>query len=337
MASAEPRFTAGNKIDLIRGLGWYANNSEKSFSRAWALEWLSRVDPAQAKRLNNAPDSAFSNRGYICRMMNRGFEANEKLVNDLKKFFNEIQVSDKVAIQPVQASEKPKIVPVKKLPINTSMSSLDGALMNCIRGKWDNTFEFSHVNRKDLEFVHAYAKALLKDFNDHREDYVLAHIVAMRPVLKKAIEEIDKLVAHIDKNKTRVAVTAPKKINPATMIKLVKYQKEDVALKLKSVALSSVIGCKKLYVYDVSKRRIMCFQASTAQGLVFSGTTIKNWDPSKSTGKTVRKPEEFFAPFVETGSLSVINKLYADIKGKATPILTGRTNDTLIFLKASEQ
>lgn len=333
----EPRKFEKGRIGLINGLNFYSANYEPKDSKIWALEWLETHDPMQAIRLKDAKDWQFSNRGFVCRMMTRGWEADAETMARINTFFHTL-VPEKEQASKSPVAPPPKKVPVKKHYINTSMCSLDDALEDAMAGKklekW--VFAFSHTNKKDLEEVVAYSKRILKEMNDYREAYHLDTIYAIRPVLKQAQAEAETLLAHVERTKHKVAVSAPKKINPTVMAKAVKYQREEKTLGIKSMIPSSVVGSKKCYVYDVAKRRLMLFVAVDAKGLLFSGTTIKNFDPAKSLGKTIRKPDVFFAQFKDGMSLSLLNKMYGDIAGKATPVLTGRTNEALMFLKASE-
>lgn len=335
--ASEPRKFDKGRIGLINGLNFYSGNFESKDSKIWALEWLETHDLMQAIRLKDAKDWQFSNLGFVCRMMTRGWEADAETIARVNTFFRTL-VPEKEQAAESPVAPPPKKAPVKKHYINTSMCSLDDALELAQAGKESDkwTFSFSHTNKKDLEEVVAYCKRILKEMNDYREAYLLKTIYAIRPVLKQAQAEAETLLAHVEKTKHKVAVSAPKKINPTVMAKAVKYQREEKSLGLKSVLPSSIVGSKKCYVYDVAKRRLMLFVAVDARGLMFSGTTIKNFDPSKSLGKTIRKPDVFFAQFKNGVSLSAINKAYGDVAGKATPVLTGRTNETLMFLKASE-
>ena len=333
----EPKTGHGSgKLGLIRGLNFYSSRYEAKDSKAWALQWLKVTDPVKAKRLSPAKDWQFKNLGYVCRMITKGYEADADLLARLHSFFDKLEPAKEAAPMSMAPAAVKKAVTIKGLNINLSMQSLDEQMDNACTGKPVGAFTFSHTSKKELDAVVKYSKDLLKDFNDHREDYLLKTIHALRPVLKLAITEAEKFLTHIEKTKTAVAASAPKKINAATMTRTVKYQGADETLKLKSIPLTSVVGSKKLYVYDTAKRRLMLFICANSQGLMFSGTTIKNYDPAKSVGKTIRKPEVFFGQFKDGLSLSIINTAFGAIPGKATPVLTGRTNETLLFLKVSE-
>ena len=328
--SPEPRFHKSDKIELMTGLNYYAANHEWKESKEWALVWIKKNMPELHKKLSGAKDWQFSNRGYVCRMIQHGFDAGESILENLRSFFTNMVPEKAEAAAP--AAPKPV---VKKHYINMSMCSLDDQMENAMAEKPVGKFEFSHTNAKDLEQVIAYCKKTLAEFNDLRDYYHLDTIVKLRPVLKSAVIEAEKFLDHISKNKTKIA-TAPKTINPAQMVKLVKYQKEEASLKLKSVSPAAVVGSKKCYMYDVSKRRIMLFVSNSAQGFMFTGTTLKNYDPTKCVAKTIRKPEKFFGDYNANPTMTGINTLFKGIAGKETAVTTGRINENIIFLKVSE-
>lgn len=332
---SEPKNFAPSKIGLINGLNFYSSRYERKDSKVWSLEWLRENNPTKAKYLAAAKDWQFKNYGFVCRMIAKGFNADSALIARIHAFFETIvPEADSRTTEYVPTAPKKHVI--KGLNINPSMIALDEQIDNACTGKPVTPFHFSHTKKSELDAVEAYCRNLLKDFNDHREDYLLKTIHALRPILKNAIVKVESLKSHIEKTKTAVAASAPKKINVASMVRAVKHQVKDEALGIRSVPLTSVVGAKKLYVYDTAKRRLMLYVCSNSSGLMFSGTTIKNYDPAKSSGKTIRKPEEFFKGFKDGITLSLINTGYAKIAGKATPVLTGRTNEALIFLKASD-
>lgn len=336
---AEPKEFENTKTGLMNGLNWYAKNSEIKKSKVWALAYLQKTNPAQAKRLAGAKDYLFGNRGYLCRMISRGFVADQATLDELNKFFEDIKltkdVESKVVVTPV---DKPKDAPkpVKiKIPFNSSMASLDEQIDSAMEGRTTKAVSFDINKKEDIEYVVKKAKEISKDMSEHPQDYHPKTIKAVRPILRNAITDAEKILVEINKTKTKPAESAPKNISPAQMVKDVRYLKEDPALKIKSVPLTSVVGAKKCYCYDVEKRRLMLFVSADNKGLLFTGTTIKNYDPTKSVGKTIRKPEEFFKKLGDGVTMSTINTAYSAINGKATPVLTGRTNPSIVFLKAS--
>ncbi len=335
---AEPKFTTGGKSHLIDGLNYYSYHSEPKYSKLWSIEWLNANNlPHEAARLAAAPDYLFSNRGFFCRMISRGFVATDEQIASLVQFFKDIVVEKAPSLTHPDAQAKPKVTPVKRKRMNTSQQNLDVVLDDVCHGKPSSRVELE-PNRADLEDVIEFCKGTLKELVEYREAYRVDDIAAMRLVLKDTIASAEKLLLQLTKTQHKVTASAPAKVNPATMIRAVKFKLKEDTLNIRSVPLSNVIGAKKMYLYDTKLRKIMLLQSATAQGFAFSGTTIKNWDPTKSSCKTLRKPDVFFNSIGgSSATMSVINKAYESNSSNALPVLTGRTNENLIFIKVSEQ
>ena len=332
---AEPKSYGEGKLGLIRGLNFYAANREMKDSKKWAIEWAKTNAKDIHAKLNGVKDFRFGNTGFICRMISRGWTADTDV---LERVIDKLTQLSKIKEETVAASPvapKPKVVR-KQHYVNTSMCSLDDQLENAMAGLAIGKFEFTHTIKKDLDQVVEYCKRTLKEMNDVREAYHVETIHKIRPVLKSAMAEAETLLAHIEKNKTKVAASAPKKINPANMVKTVKHLKEIPEYKVKGVPLTSVVSAKKVYAYDHKLRLLMMFVSTDAAGLLFSGTTIKNYDVKKSVRKTVRKPEALFAQIEKDGGgIAAYNKVFAGLTTTEAPVASGRTNDNMIFLKVS--
>lgn len=333
---AEPKTYGEGKIGLIRSLNFYAANREMKDSKKWAIEWAKTKSKDLAAKLANIKDHRFGNTGFICRMMTRGWVAD---TDTLERVTDRLVQLGKIkeqaaAVSPV--APKPKVAARKPFYTNTSMASLDDAVECAMTGVTVPKFEFTHSNKKDLDQVIEYGKRIMKEMNDAREAYHVEVIHQIRPVLKAAILEAETLLAHVEKNKTKVASSAPKKVNPTSMVKAVKHLKEFPELKLKGIPLTSVVGAKKLYTYDSKLRLLMLFVSNDSAGIMFSGTTIKNYDPVKSVRKTVRKPELLFAQVeADGGGITAYNKAYNTLTTTDAPVAHGRTNDAMVFLKVS--
>ncbi len=114
-------------------------------------------------------------------------------------------------------------------------------------------------------------------------------------------------------------------INKNAMVKSVKYQIKTFGKMQKSFIPLNVIGKKKMYVYDESKKLLLCYFSTT--GFTFSGTTLKDF-----TDKSVCLKIKDTA--ILTNSLSDLN----DIISKATSVKEvphGRFNETSVIVALS--
>ena len=116
------------------------------------------------------------------------------------------------------------------------------------------------------------------------------------------------------------------------LVKSLKYLKQDTALKIVSINPVDIIGAQVLWVYNVKNRKIGKYIAEDVGGaLGVKGTTITGYVESKSTQKTLRKPEEQIKQFLASSKVD-LRKYIENIK--TTEIkLNGRINADTILLK----
>jgi hypothetical protein len=116
------------------------------------------------------------------------------------------------------------------------------------------------------------------------------------------------------------------------LVKSLKYLKQDTALKIVSVNPVDIVGAEVLWVYNVKNRKLGRYVAEDQGGaLGVKGTTITGFNESKSTQKTLRKPEEQIKAFLASSKVE-LRKFLDNIK--TTEIkLNGRINADTILLR----
>jgi hypothetical protein len=116
------------------------------------------------------------------------------------------------------------------------------------------------------------------------------------------------------------------------LVRSLKYLKQDTGLKIVSVNPVDIVGAEVLWVYNVKTRKLGRYVAEDQGGaLGVKGTTITGFNESKSTQKTLRKPEEQIKAFLGSSKVE-LRKFLENIK--TTEIkLNGRINTDTILLK----
>jgi len=146
----------------------------------------------------------------------------------------------------------------------------------------------------------------------------------------------DKLFADLTAyNQTKKATKKAAVRKPPAKEKLVKnlkYLKQDAALKIVSINPVDIVGAEQLWVYNVKNRKLGRYVAEDQGGVLgVKGTTITGFNESKSTQKTLRKPEEQVKAFLASNKVE-LRKFLENIK--TTEIkLNGRINADTILLK----
>jgi len=123
----------------------------------------------------------------------------------------------------------------------------------------------------------------------------------------------------------------PKARSADKVVAKLKCMQSDPKLGLASVAPSTLLKAKTLWVFNTKNRKLGCYVVNElAEFLSVKGTTIINYDPALSMQKTIRKPEVLLKG---AGKLSRtrIQKLYDDVN--ATEIKqNGRINEHILLL-----
>ena len=146
----------------------------------------------------------------------------------------------------------------------------------------------------------------------------------------------DKLFADLTAyNQTKKATKKAAVRKPPQKEKLVrglKYLKQDAGMKLVSINPVDIVGVEQLWVYNVKNRKLGRYVAEDQGGVLgVKGTSITGFNETKSTQKTLRKPEEQIKAFLASNKVE-LRKFLENIK--TTEIaLNGRINADTILLK----
>ena len=146
----------------------------------------------------------------------------------------------------------------------------------------------------------------------------------------------DKLFADLTAyNQTKKATKKAAVRKPPAKEKLVrslKYLKQDAGMKLVSINPVDIVGAEQLWVYNVKNRKLGKYVAEDQGGVLgVKGTSITGFSETKSTQKTLRKPEEQVKAFLASNKVE-LRKFLDNIK--TTEIkLNGRINADTILLK----
>jgi hypothetical protein len=169
-----------------------------------------------------------------------------------------------------------------------------------------------------------------------------------KPQLKKLVAHCDQVILDCGKISGEAAKTRkPRKRKAKTAEQIVgkmKYCVEFEELKIKSVDPKLIVGAMQLWVYNTKTRKLGCYQADDAGGFSIKGTTILNFNETKSVQKKLRKPEVTIPEVLTGGKVFLRNvidrkvflrNVIDSIKAVASP-LNGRINQDVILLKVSK-
>jgi hypothetical protein len=167
----------------------------------------------------------------------------------------------------------------------------------------DTVEAYAHLKTADYKRLDAFYTALFDGFTQYGQVKRATKKAAVRKPPQK-----EKLVARL------------------------KYLKNDTTLKLVSIRPVDIIGAQILWVYNIKTRKLGRYVAEEMGGaLNVKGTTITGYNESKSTQKTMRKPEVQLKEFM--GASKVELRKYLESIKTTEVKLTGRINEDTLLLK----
>lgn len=149
------------------------------------------------------------------------------------------------------------------------------------------------INKNLNEFSHC----LLKKQEDGYDEYSEAYNYLSKAQIKDRVAALDALLNSVQKYTNIKSPKRKKEIDPAKVVKNVKFQEKEtlgIGKVLESKSPEKIIGATCCFLYN-TKYREFKFIAFTEKGGFVKGTTLQNVDYDKSFSIKIKKPDEFFA------------------------------------------
>ena len=188
-----------------------------------------------------------------------------------------------------------------------------------------------------IEKVYAERRAELELAQAKTDDQVTEGYKHLKAAdFKKHYAWLDELAKAIEQyrgvKKATKKARVKKSPSKEKLIAKLKYAKQDTALKLVSINPVDIIGCSELWVYNTKTRKLGKYVPGAYKtGLSVKGTTILDFDETKSVQKTLRKPEQQLADFMKVGKVQL--RKYMDTIKTTEIVLNGRCNEDTVLLR----
>jgi len=174
------------------------------------------------------------------------------------------------------------------------------------------------ISGKDLEMVENYS------------NFTKLSLRAYHSFIANMIEDAETYAGNQKRAK------APRKARPISVEKLVrnvKFQKADLALKIQSINPVRLIGAKRVWIYNTKSAVLQVYIAEEKNDLTVKGTKLIGWDDKVSYQKKLRKPEAAL-PTVTNESVRGVDK-FVDALTTIRKIVTGRLNEQSVILRVA--
>jgi hypothetical protein len=346
-AGTEPKFTAEvSQIDLMKSLSWYAQNKDSKDAYKWACDFIKKKHKLDVSSVIKNQSPTF---GFVCRIVSNGGVLSTKDQVWLDGEIENLKHSLKNRKQPVVVDEPKVVVPNIQDRIREKASEcigeLEGQLDDLILSKFSTEVSpYAVMHTLEIKGVHTkhisdWFKTKRIEFDDvlHTTDAELKEGYSnfSKPQLKKLIAWCDQVILDCGKIAGEaVKSRKPRKRKtktPEQLVAKVKVMDEHKEFKLKSVPAKDIIGAMQLWVFNTKNRKLGCYHAIDADGLSIKGSSIINFNESKSVQKTLRKPEATLPEILKGGKVYLRNAL--DGIRAVESGLTGRLNADIILVR----
>ena len=343
----EPKFSIElSKVQMMLALNWYSQNRTSKDAEKYITDYFKKKLKIDIGSLAKDCNSTFC---YICRIVYNGGMLS---VKDQIWFDNQIkQIENQMSVKKVKVVE---VTPGNVISIQDRIREKSQECIGELEGQLDDyilsdykidaspygvmhtmNIKSVHVNR----IVEVFRKRRIEFdnvLNTDDKELKEAYGNFTKPQLKKVVAWCDQVILDCQKVMGSAAQNRkPRKRkvkSPEELVAKVKVLDKFDELKLVSVPTKEIIGAMQLWVYNVKTRKLGCYHAEDAGGFSVKGTSLENFNESKSVHKKLRKPEVSLPEVMKAGKVLLRN--YMDSIRAVESALTGRLNADTILLRS---
>lgn len=345
-AGQEPKFGIEvTKIQLITALNWYNQNKAAKDAEKYATDFFKKKYKLDISDVAKNYTNTF---GWVCRIVSNGGTLNTK---DQIWFENKIEeIKTLIEQKQTVVVSKTNVISIQDRiadKVSELAGEIEGSIDDYILSDFATMPSPYAIMQNKAKGIHA--SKLIDIFKKHRAEFDEASTTKDEQ-LKEGYSnfsksELKKLIAYCDLIITdamkisgeSIQTRKPRKRkakSPEQLVAKIKYMEKFDELKLTSVAPKDIIGAMSLWVYNVKTRKMGCYHAADAGGLSIKGSTLLNFNETKSVQKKLRKPEKML-PDVLSGGKVFLRNVIDSIRAVESP-LTGRLNADTILLKVTK-
>lgn len=344
----EPKFSIElSKTQLILALNWYSQNKTNKDAEKYVADFFKKKLKLDIGVLAKECNSTFA---YLCRIVYNGGQLGVKdqiwFDNEAQQIQNRLKVKKvtdrKVAVIGNVISIQDRI----REKSQECIAELEGQLDDYITSDYKiDASPYGVMHTMNIKSVHVnrivevfkrrrieFDAVLNTDDKELKEGYSNF----TKPQLKKVVAWCDQVILDCQKvmgSATENHKPRKRKVkSPEELVAKVKVLDKFDELKLVSVPTTEIIGAMQLWVYNVKTRKLGCYHAEDAGGLSVKGTSLENFNESKSVHKKLRKPEVSLPEVMKAGKVLLRN--YMDSIRAVESALTGRLNADTILLRS---
>ena len=308
MTGSEPEFSGQlSRNQIAIALNWYNYYGDHKKNQKWVYAYMAEAgyaasDIDKVKKTDTTEKN--QNLASIARILSRG-ATNMELIN---AFTHRIK---RIIDMPL-----PKVVvaaTVKKIPerFNQVIADVDEVLDTFYRSEYRETQELTvDQSWKPTEIREAikYYEDVLGDLSE-RDDLKARQASKYKIQLEQIIQKLSLLVVSKKREKTPRKPRA-KKVKPAAkIVERLQYASDSAQHNAVSIDPAKILESTELYVFHTDYRVLTYYVAQEGKTLGVKGTSIVDYDETKSFNLTLRKPSEVLPDVMTLAKRALIKRL----------------------------
>jgi hypothetical protein len=333
------------EVEMSRAYAWYNTNYTVEEGKEWLISYLENKQYSSATinyvKAQQVPMVVCS----IARLLSRNITIMEKSLKFFDSYLSNIKenTSSELKVKKVVNYIKPPSVDDKVDLIMTNIEyafdslittwSYNYSLYNDIKASGIKAPTVKEIHTKlqpriaqIIELMDSGKSSDLHEYYDSYNKTQLKKIAEFHRMLDEDCKKAMQVTKIVRQRKKRT-------VNATKAVSKLKYKKEDNSLKIVSVNPANILNSSILVTYNTKYKRMTVFVAKEDSKLSVKGTSILNYDETKSMSTRVRKPNEALNAIL-SGTTNSITKTFDKFKSTVT-IPTNRINEETILVRVS--
>lgn len=343
----EPVIHNPEKVEFVRALNWFNTQWTPDNAKKWIVGYMTKnnYDKSDIQTVSSKIRKVIPTAASLARLYTNGSTIDQKYHTQIKASIDSVldltrpdldEDGNPIIVVATPKAQKPKNVPTEMLELMDDLiaRSLAGekvkvdfykALMDMKATKW-------HLDELTKEYSSTLSE--LEELNEKEDDQLLE---AYNHVSWKAVRQTIELLHGMNTQFKQIkavkasAARKPRAKKPPKIEKLIgrlKYMRENAEYRIASVDPAKIIGAKYLVAFNTKTRDLSLYLANEG-GFSVKGTSITNFDETKSSMKKLRKPMDVL-PAIDTRINA--ERQYKAVKTEGRAV-NGRMNDFTILYK----
>ena len=337
--------------DLITCLNWYSSMADEKMYDRWLTDYMKKheYNKSDITKICNLPEWKKRIAATLVRMETNGTIFTGEMQNFPKIFIDKAlqikqeEVEEQIPKESISIQERIKNAASQHIVVvddeisswyEGRLKKINFSLYDYLQGVQVSSAICNHVKVWIQKRLDEHSEMVAGKDEQLNEAYAYLPAASKKEILKalqQCITDIDRYIGNTKATKVRKP-RQKKEVPVDKLINKLKFQKEFVKFKIKSIAPENIIGAQQLWIFNTKYNQLTMLNAIGVSGLTVKGTSIQNYDTVTSEKKKIRKPEEVIDKILNGGK-SVLKKLMSDLKTKSIEV-NGRINEDCILLKA---